>query len=546
MKKLQSQPATLGKRVVQILVFALIFQFFTLQAVANRNNPDRQLPYETRGGIIFHAWNMSFIEIKSKLPYIAEAGFNTIQTSPIGTSMFQNPYYDGDGNPTSEQTRSYVGTWWFLYQPRAFEIGNMLGTEEEFRALTTAAGEYGIRIIVDAIPNHTTAWYHELDDSIRRPELFHAVPGDGSQWDRNISIWNHRGDMTRSRLLGLVDFNTGNPEFQELYMDFLGRIIDAGASGFRYDAMVHIELPYPFDNADLASDFWPNIQSFVDERVAQNGRTPFQYGEILGRWHELYLEALPGMQVTACGYGYHVRDNIIRGALGHWDDPHFHVRGYEGAVGERFVVWVESHDTYGNAGASRNITDEQMRVAWAIITARQGTTPLFFVRPGAGFENNGQMFYLRDDGSYGNNWGHRDFFRDDVIVEINWFANYFIDQPEFTSEHYGQVAVIERGPAGATAGIVIVNTGNQIREVNFPVQMVAGEYVDQISGEVFTVLDGFITGPDLAERSVAVIYLAPSATVSPLLAGVIFVAALALIILGLLKIKRSILKNSVA
>lgn len=179
MKKSQKwkQQCIGSQLLIPALAIITMTSILTLTAFAATERQERALPYETQGGIIFHAWNMSFNEIITQLPYIAEAGFNTIQTSPIGASMFQNPYYDGDGNPTSEQTRSYVGTWWFLYQPRAFEIGNMLGTEAEFRALTAAAEEYGIRIIVDAIPNHTTAWYHELDDSIRRPELFHAVPG---------------------------------------------------------------------------------------------------------------------------------------------------------------------------------------------------------------------------------------------------------------------------------------------------------------------------------------------------------------------------------
>ena len=537
-QKFRTTPNVISKLLIFTLILAMLFNIYSVtvgateDAIVANVTMEIDLPYETNGGIILHAWNMSFNEIIAQLPYIAEAGFNTIQTSPIGDSLFQNSYYDGEGNPTSDETRSRVGTWWFLYQPRSFEIGNMIGTEAEFRALTAAASEYGINIIVDAIPNHTTAWWHEIDDSLRRPELFHAVPGDGTEWDRNISVWSHRGDSRRSRLLGLVDFYTGNPEFQELYMEFLGRIIDAGASGFRYDAMVHIELPYPYDDAEIASDFWPIIQQFVDERVIANGRTPFQYGEILGRWHEDYLRALPGMAVTACTYGYHIRDNIIRGVLGNWDDPHFHVIGYEGATAERFVVWVESHDTYGNAGVSRNITDEQMRVAWAMITARQGTTPLFLVRPGEGFENDGQMFYRREDGSYGNNWGHRDFFRDETIVAVNWFANYFIDQPEHTSDHDGQVAMIERGPAGATTGIVITNAGIDTREVDFPVQMVDGEYIDHVSGNIFTVENGRIAGPELEGRSVAVIYgIVPSSLeiTGLIIAGIATVCIVALV-----------------
>ena len=505
-----------------ILAIGIVFSSFTstIVAIATDVTPvtvaepvpivtddvmDIALPSHASGGNILHAWNMSFEEIIRQLPYIAAAGFNTIQTSPIGDSIFQFPYYDG-GRPTSPDIRSRVGTWWMLYQPRSFEIGNMLGTEAQFRALTAAAAEYGIGIIVDAVPNHTTSWWHEIDDSLRRPELFHSVPGDGTQWDRNISNWGSREESRRARLLGLVTFDTTNHEFQDMYMEFLGRKIDAGAIGFRYDAMVHIELPYPHDAAHIASDFWPNIQNFVDERVTATGNTPFQYGEILHRWHADYLRALPGMQVTACGYGYHIRNNVINGNLGNWNTTNFHVGGYAGATADRFVTWVESHDTYGNAGGSRGITDNQMRVGWAIMTARQGTTPLFLVRPGAGFMNDGQMFFPNGDGSYRNIWGHSEFYRDTTITEVNWFANRFINEPERTSTHFNQVALIERGPAGAKEGVVIVNSGNLSRAVDFPVDMVDGEYIDQVTGQVFTVANGRITGPAIFGQSVAVIH----------------------------------------
>ena len=506
-------------KLALVLTFVMIFNVFAtlMPAAASAAVVDASaeivapaameidLPEAASGGNILHAWNMSFNEIIAQLPYIAEAGFNTIQTSPIGDSISRFPYYDG-GNPTSAEVRSRIGTWWMLYQPRSFNIGNMLGSEAEFRALTEAAAEYGIGIIVDAVPNHTTSWWNEIDESLRRPELFHAVPGDGTEWDRNISNWGSRTESRRARLLGLVSFNTGNPEFQELYMDFLGEIIDAGAIGFRYDAMVHIELPYPHDAANIASDFWPNIQQFVDERVIENGGIPFQYGEVLHRWHADYLRALPGMGITACTYGYHMRGNILQGRLGNWDATNFHVTGYAGATPDRFITWVESHDHYGNAGTTRNLTDDQIRVGWAIMTARAGTTPLFLVRPGSGFTNDGQMFSRNDDGSYSNNWGHSDFFRDPTIVATNWFANYFTNQPEHTLDHFDQVALIERGPAGATTGVVIVNTGSGTRAVDFRVQMVDGEYIDQISGQTFTVENGRITGPALFGQSVAVIH----------------------------------------
>ena len=477
-------------------------------------NGESALPDRISGGNILHAWNMSFNEIRAQLPYIAEAGFGTIQTSPIGDSIFQFPAWDTHTNrPTGLE--HYVGTWWMLYQPRSFNIGNLLGTEEEFRALASEAAALGIHIIVDAIPNHTTSWWGEISPELRQPRFFHSVPGDGRHgssvdpgfrysWDSNINSWSCRERTTRQRLVGLVDFNTGYDGFQEKYFEFLGRIIDAGASGFRYDAMAHIEMPYPHDPRPIASDFWPNAQNFVDERIRATGRDrePFQYGEILHRFHADYLRALPGMVVSACGYGYHVRNSIIRGHLGNWNTNDFFVNG---GAADRFVTWVESHDTFGNEGISRGITDAQMRVGWAIQTARAETTPLFLVRPAHSFVNNGQMFSRNGDGTYRNNWGHSTFYRDETIAAVNWFANFFIDEPEHTSTH-GTVALIERGHRNNTAGIVIVNAGTTPQQVNFPVQMTPGIYECQVTGLQFTVASGRITGPTIPGQSVFVIY----------------------------------------
>ena len=485
----------------------------TGEVTTQSNVDDIALPAQASGGNILHAWNMSFNEIMRQLPYIAEAGFNTIQTSPIGESLYRFPYYDQWGNPTTATERSRVGTWWMLYQPTAFRIGNMLGTEAEFRALTAAAAEYGIGIIVDAVPNHTTSWWNEISEELRRPELFHSVPGDGSEWDRNISNWGNRAESRRARLLGLVDFYTGNPEFQELYKDFLGDIIDAGAIGFRYDAMVHIELPEPWDAPDIASDFWPNIQQFVDQRVEENGGIPFQYGEILDRWHADYIAALPGMAVTADQYGRTIRSILGSGNLGNdWRTSNFHING---ATADRVVTWVESHDHYGNAGESRWINDAQMRVGWAIMTARAGTTPLFLVRPGENFVNDGRVFLSNGDGTYSNVVGHSDMFRDPTVAAVNWFSNYFIGQPEYLSSHHNQVALIERGPQEATTGVTIVNVSGNTHAVDFPVRMNDGQYTCQVTGNNYTVANGRITGPAILGREVLVIYGSEIRVTSP-------------------------------
>ena len=85
---------------------------------------------------MLHAYMWRFNDIKNTLPQIAEAGYKSIQVSPV-------------------QGTKGTGQWWLLYQPTNFAIGNaQLGSYEEFKALCTEANKYGIKIIVDAVLNH--------------------------------------------------------------------------------------------------------------------------------------------------------------------------------------------------------------------------------------------------------------------------------------------------------------------------------------------------------------------------------------------------------
>ncbi|MCL2604856.1 MAG: alpha-amylase family glycosyl hydrolase [Defluviitaleaceae bacterium] len=521
--------------------YSQLFLVILLSAVGfasscGRGEPERILPPEAlawsnpyglpdtpHGGNILHAWNMRFNEITEHLPHIAQAGFNVIQTSPIGASLVR---LEGMGA---------FGRWYDLYQPTHFSIGNYLGTKEEFEALTAAAAMHGIFIIVDAIPNHTTAYWDMIDPFLRdhEPSLFHSRRGDRPSQNPFIRPmdFNDRRSFVRSNLLGLWDFYTGLEEFQALYIEFLDEIITAGASGFRFDAAHHIELPN--DPPDIASDFWPNVSAFVDTRVRELGRVPFQYGETLGEGYRAnhYLHALyehAAFMVTPYAFSRHILNSVVGGTLSDgrrgWNSNTFHIQGnprnhgesafgqaftavdLEGHVGfaEGVVPWVESHDQFGNDGQSRHLTDEQIIVGWALITARRGTSPLFFVRPGEGFVNSGTVFIPQADGSFANAWGHQLLYRDPRVAAINWFANDFRAYPELTSTHRN-IAMIQRGPSGAKTGAVLANANRNPAAVDFPVQMVNGTYTCRISGEVYNVNNGQLTGPDIDGRSVLVL-----------------------------------------
>ncbi len=96
-------------------------------------------------GVILHAWQWSFNNIKANMKKIAEAGYTSVQTSVIQQAK----------ESTKGKTNSM---WWVYYQPANFTIddtGNSaLGTKTEFAEMCEEAHKYGIHIIVDVVANH--------------------------------------------------------------------------------------------------------------------------------------------------------------------------------------------------------------------------------------------------------------------------------------------------------------------------------------------------------------------------------------------------------
>ena len=118
-------------------------------AQANAVKADEQV--SMKEGTILHAWCWSFNTIKDNMQAIKDAGYTSVQTSPI------NQVVVGNGGNKS------LKNWYYQYQPTLHTIGNyQLGTEEEFKELNRVADQYGIKIIVDAVLNHTTSDYNQI------------------------------------------------------------------------------------------------------------------------------------------------------------------------------------------------------------------------------------------------------------------------------------------------------------------------------------------------------------------------------------------------
>ena len=452
-------------------MFAGIEQAFTITSVNGETivaSSNQQV--SMKDGTVLHAWCWSFNAIKENMAAIKEAGYTSVQTSPINAVVVGN---GGD--------KKFTNQWYYHYQPTAYTIGNyQLGTEAEFIEMNRVAEQYGIKIIVDAVLNHTTSDYSKVSSEIK------SINNWTHGADR-ISNWNSREEVTQKSLLGLWELNTQNPEVQQYLLKFLKNAVSDGADGFRYDAAKHIELPGEYPN-QYGSNFW---------NVILNNGSEFQYGEVLQDNISRDADYANLMSITASQYGHSIREilrnrNANAGNLGNYR---------AGVDPSKLVLWVESHDTYANGNTDSEsesawMSDEDLKLGWAMITARAKGTPLFFSRPVGG--GKGVRFPEQTKiGDAGSN-----LYKDPTIVAVNKFHNAMVGQSEYIRNPNGDtnVAMIERG----TQGAVIANLSDSEKSLNTETKLANGTYKDQISGKTYTVSNGRLSG-FIARRSVLVL-----------------------------------------
>ena len=447
---------------------------------------------DIQDGAILHAWCWSFNTIKENMKDIAAAGFTTVQTSPANECKDTYSNMKLMGN---DEINGTDGCWWWQYQPTDWKIGNyQLGSRDDFKAMCAEADKYGIKVIVDVIPNHTTPDLPKVSDN-----LYNAVGGKDNLYHANgfkkITQWGNRYECTTGEMGGLPDVNTENPDFQAYFLKYLNDLIACGADGFRYDTAKHIGVPSdPLDAKSTRNNFWPVVTGEESAKgVTLSDKNVFTYGEVLQGDNVPESEYAKYMRMTASSYG-----ETLRGAVtGNSFDVNS-ISNWRHASPGRLVTWVESHDTYCNAGVSSRMTDEQLRLAWAVIAARKDGTPLFYSRPDG------------SNGASGNRWGNNvlgakgnNEFKSTEVREVNLFRNAMAGKSEYLRNpgKDSQILQIDRG----NEGTVIINLKEESVNINSDTKMKNGTYKDQVSGRTFTVSNGKISGT-LDKRKVAVIY----------------------------------------
>lgn len=428
-------------------------------------------------GTILHAWCWSFGTIKDSMADIAAAGYSAVQTSPA------NACIEGGGGGMQLMGQ---GKWYYQYQPTDWTIGNyQLGTEQEFAEMCAEAHRYGVKVIVDIVPNHTAS-----DTSAVSQSLIDAAGGIDklyhSNYQKNIVNYSSRIECTSYSLSGLPDVNTENHAYQDYLIAYLKKLIDDGADGVRYDAAKHIALPDdPTAENNVRNDFWERIPEAV-------GKERFQYGEVLQGDNDCTEKYIPYIgHVTASDYGKQLR-GLLAGRMLNAKMLEDFMIGYDPAA----VTWVESHDTYTD-GSSLSVSDTQIILGWAAITARGDGTPLFFDRPygGCKLDKWGRMNRIGAAGS--------PLYKSQEISSLNHFRNAMTGLDTKTSNiSENKVLMTERGDKG----IVLINYKDENVEIETDCALAEGEYTDKSGmNGTFTVSGGVLKGvmhPD----SIAVIY----------------------------------------
>lgn len=194
-------------------------------------------------GAVYHVYLKSFKDsngdgigdlpgLTSKLDYLQELGINTILLSP----HYKSPMYD-----TGYDISDFI------------DVDPMYGNLSDFKELVKGVHDRGMYIVLDFVPNHSSADHPWFKASRERAEnytdyyIWQAGTPDKppNNW---LSVFGHSAwkyDPVRKEyylhqfLESQPDLNLRNPAVREEMKNILKFWLDLGADGFRVDALKH-------------------------------------------------------------------------------------------------------------------------------------------------------------------------------------------------------------------------------------------------------------------------------------------------------------------
>jgi maltose alpha-D-glucosyltransferase/alpha-amylase len=169
-------------------------------------------------------------------------------------------------------------------------IDPRLGTMADFTEFMVEAGERGLSVIIDLVPNHTSIdhpWFQEARRDPASPYRDYYIwrnddPGDTSDktvfpgvqdgiwsWDDAAGAWylHHFYDFQ-------ADLNFANPAVREEFRKIVGLWLQLGVSGFRIDAAPFLISPKGVEPGTLGAEMAHSLlQELADFAEIRKGNT---------------------------------------------------------------------------------------------------------------------------------------------------------------------------------------------------------------------------------------------------------------------------------
>ena len=253
-----------------------------------KNDPDRWW----HGGVFYQIYPRSYADstgdgvgdlpgIVSKLDHLARLGITAVWLSPVTASPNRDWGYD-------------------VSDYRA--VDPALGTLDDLDTLVREAGQRGIRILMDLVPNHTSdqhAWFVDARTgrtSAKRDYYVWADPKpDGGPPNNWVSIFGgpawELDEASGQYFLhnfekSQPDLNWWNEEVRREFDDIVRFWWDRGVAGFRIDVCNMMIKDKELRDNPPATEDDPLDQQFMGQRAVYNTDRPEAH-DILRRWRAL-------------------------------------------------------------------------------------------------------------------------------------------------------------------------------------------------------------------------------------------------------------------
>jgi len=251
-------------------------------------------------GIVYQIYPRSFQDsnqdgigdlngIRSRLSYLKDLGITAVWISPIYPSPMVDFGYD---------ISNYT------------DIHPLFGTLDDFKQLLKDIHKYGLKLILDFVPNHTSnqhPWFLKsranLDNPKRDGYIWKDSKPDGDPPNNWVSYFGDSAwewdDKTKQYYLHLFakeqpDLNWRNPEVRENMLNVMRFWLDIGIDGFRVDVLPMLIKDIQFRDDTLNPDWDPSQPYFA--------RTFHDYSEGQDEVHEI----IRTMRKLIDEYGDHV------------------------------------------------------------------------------------------------------------------------------------------------------------------------------------------------------------------------------------------------